>query len=151
MYFVYGSRTFTSNKGYFGNKETCQHCQKSYIPSYIKVSTWAHFDYIPIFPIKTRYYKMCPICGHNNELTRKEAKPLMINPDNGTQNLKTYAKHVLHNKPEKKLQTDTSYELWVKDLTTGEDICISTGLTKSDIKTSKRNRGLKKIEIIDVE
>ncbi|MEE3342886.1 MAG: hypothetical protein VZS44_02225 [Bacilli bacterium] len=150
MLFVYGTKILTKFKGYFGAKEECPNCHKTYTPAFVKVKTWAHFDYLPIFPIKTRYYKMCPVCGVNHELKTKEAKPLMINKDEN-QNTKVYIKHVLHNKPEKKLQTDTSYELWFKDNITNEELCVSTGLTKKDIKTIKKNRGLKTIDIIDVE
>lgn len=150
MFFVYGTKVFTDFKGYFGDKEECPNCHKSYSPAFVKAKTWAHFDYLPIFPVKTRYYKMCPVCGVNHELKVKEATPLMTNR-NDNQNIKLYFKHVLHNKPEKKLQVDTSYELWFKDNNTNEESCISTGLTKENVKTIKKNRGLKVIDIIDVE
>lgn len=151
MWFIWGTKVFTSFKGYFGGREECPNCHRSYIPSYVKATTWAHFDYIPIFPVKSKYYKMCPICGHNHELKSQEAKALMINMDNGTQQLAVYARHVLHNKPEKKFQIDNSYELWVKDLVTNEDICVATGLTKENIKNAKKNRGIKAMDIIDVQ
>lgn len=150
MFYYYGVKVFTHFKGYFGDKEECPNCHKVYSKAFIKAKSWAHFDYIPIFPIRTRYYKMCPVCGFNHEMKTKEAKPQMINK-NENQDIKIYAKHILHNKPTKRFETDTSYELWFKDNTTNEEICISTNLTKENIKNIKRDRGLKKIDIIDVE
>ena len=45
---------------------------------------------------------------------------------------------------------DTSYEFWVKDVTTGEDICVATGLSKDVVKNMKKERGLKNFNFFDV-
>ena len=149
--FVYGDIVFTKHKGYFGEKEECPNCHKVYSPAFVKFSTWAHFSYIPVFPIKTRIYKMCPVCGVDHELKVSEAKPLMTN-ENTSQSITPYAKHILKNRPKNRMfNIDKSYELWVKDNATNEDFRIATGLNKIQIKNIKKHRGLKRLEIIEVK
>ena len=66
------------------------------------------------------------------------------------QAFEVYAKHILAKKPKGAFAVDNSYELWVKDLVTGEDICIAVDITKDMVKNVKKNRGLKKLEIRDI-
>lgn len=148
---MYGTRVFTKHEGYFGEKEECPVCHKIYQKGYVKNSVWAHLNYVPLFPIKKTYFKMCPICGHGIELKSKEAKDEMLNiNDLSDQNLEVYAKHILAKKPKGIMSVDTSYELWVKDILTGEEMCIATELSKDIIKRVKKERGLKKIQIINI-
>lgn len=148
---VYGTRVFTKFKGYFGQREECPVCHKVYKKGYVRISEWAHLDYIPLFPIKKRYFRMCPVCGRGNELKSKEAKQEMIDMNGmSSQNLQLFAKHILADKSKGILSIDSSYEVWVKDLFTGEEICIATKLTKDDVKDIKKGRGVKKLEILDV-
>lgn len=147
---VYGTRVFTKFAGYFGEKEECQNCHKTYKKRYVKNTTWAHLDYIPLFPVKKTYSVMCPICGEGIELKSKEAKEDMRNPDN-TDNpeIELFAKHILEKKPKGIMATDYSYELWARDVATGEEFCIATDITKDVIKNVKKTRAYKKIAIID--
>lgn len=148
---LYGTRCFTKFEGYYGEKEECPHCHKIYKSAYVKNNKWFHIDYLPIIPIKKTYFKMCPICSYGTELNSKEGKKEMLNStDSSQQKLETYVKHVLIKKPTGMMSVDTSYELWVKDLITGEEICVASDLTKSTIKEMKKVRGLKEIKIIDV-
>lgn len=148
---LYGTRVFTKQEGYFGEKEECTVCKRVYQKAYVRYKVWAHLNYIPLFPIKKTYFKMCPICGNGQEIKSKEAKAEMLNTkETSDQNLEVYAKHILANKPKGILSTDTSYELWVKDLSTGEEICVDTDLYKDAVKDIKKERGLKKLEIRNV-
>lgn len=148
---IYGTRVFTKNVGYYGNQEECQFCHKIYKKGYVKNTVWVHLEYLPLFPVKTVYFKMCPVCGNGFELDKKTAKQEMQDRQDTTgQNLEVYAKHILADKPKGIMSVDTSYELWVKDVMTGEDICLATGLTKDNVKDTKKARGLKKIPIQDV-
>lgn len=147
---IYGTRVFTKLEGYYGEKEECPNCHKVYQKGYVKNSVWAHLDYLPLFPIKKVYFKMCPICGRGYELKKKEAKKEMVNSTISNQSLEVYAKHILANKPKGIMSVDNSYELWVKDLTTGEEICTASNLSKDVIKDIKKERGLKKIQIKDI-
>ena len=148
---MYGTKVFTKYKGYFGEREECPCCHKTYKKSYVKYTTWFHLNEIPLFPFKSTYYKMCPICGDSIEIKGKQAKAEMVvtgQPE--TQNLEAYAKHILANKPKGFLALDTSYEFWVKDITTGEEICVATGLSKDVVKNMKKERGLKNFNFFDV-
>ncbi len=48
------------------------------------------------------------------------------------------------------MATDASYEFWVKDLSTGEEILVASEITKDMVKRMKKSRGYKKFSIIDV-
>ncbi len=74
---VYGTHVFTKLAGYFGPREECPFCHRVYQKGYVKNSVWAHLEYIPLFPVKKTYFKMCPVCGRGLELKSKEAKAEM--------------------------------------------------------------------------
>ncbi len=150
MIIIYGTKVFTKNMGYYGDKVQCESCGKEYPYSFVKISRWFHICYVPLFPVKKTYYKMCPVCSAGVEMKSKAAKAEMKSLQKTDCQLQIYAKHVLANKPQKLLATDTSYELWAKDLATGEDFCVTTGITKGKIKEIKKARGLKAIPIVEV-
>ncbi len=148
---VYGTHVFTKMAGYFGRKEECPVCNRTYKKGFVKISRWVHVEYIPLFPVKTTYFKMCPVCGSGVELKKKEAKSEMSNNnDESRQEFEAFAKHVLANKPSGFMSTDNSYEFWVRDLVSGEEILVETGLTKDQIKRMKKGRGYKKVPVIKV-
>lgn len=149
---VSGTHVFTKNLGYCGAPQLCPNCGKTYKRSLIKHSLWWHLYYIPLIPLKPKYTYACPICGAGESLTGKEGKTVKQLPVDPTpQNLVIYAKHYPANKEKGFLKTDTAYELWVDDTVSGEKIQLSSqgDTTKDTIKTVRKNRGLKKIEIIE--
>ena len=75
--FIYGTKAFTSFKGYFGQKEECPYCHKMYKKGFTKISRWAHLDYIPIFPVGSSYIRFCPVCGNGDVIKSKEAKEII--------------------------------------------------------------------------
>lgn len=146
---VYGMHVFPKFVGYFGEKQLCPNCQKTYKPAYIKNSVWGHIYYIPLLPIRTYYNRICPICGYGDMLKKKEAIVEMSTPTDGSrQEFQYYAKHILANKPTKMLQSDTSYDIYAKDLVSGEEVCIASGVTKNRIKDIKKQFGLKETPAI---
>ena len=148
----YGTRTFSKFLGFFGPKQECTNCHRTYKKSYLKYTSWFHIDFIPLVPTKTRYFKACPICGAGFEMKKKDAKMEMQAPGDGTvQTLEPHAKHILANKPKGLMKTDNSYELWLKDGETGEDICIASEITKEDLKNFKKERAYKKVPMEKVE
>lgn len=152
MMVVTGTKVFTKFKGYFGEKEECPCCHKTYQKAYVRYIKWVHLDEIPLFPTNISYYKMCPICGDSEKIKIKQAKAEMAaGNENGAQQLESYAKHILANKPKGIMSVDNSYEFFVKDLSTGEEICVASGLTKDAIKDMKKERGLKNFKIVNVE
>ena len=148
-FIIYGTKTFTKFEGYYGDIKECESCSKAYKKAYVKYTTWAHLNEIPLFPIKKSYNVICPICGHGYSLKGKDAKMEMNNKDDN-QNIKIYAKHILSKKPKKILDPDMSYELYAKDLVSGEETLIATNISKDVVKSFKKDRGIKKLEIIDV-
>ena len=150
-FIIYGTRVFRKMVGYYGAREECSNCHRIYQKGYVKSSRWVHIDYIPLFPVKSTYLKICPVCGSGLELNKKTAK-LEMNNSNfiSNQAFEVYAKHILAKKPKSILEVDNSYELWVRDLVTGEEICIAVDITKDMVKNVKKNRGLKKLEIRDI-
>ena len=89
--------------------------------------------------------KICPICGNGVELKKNEAKLEMTNSSGmSNQAFEVYANHILAKKPKSILEVDNSYELWVRDLVTGEEICIARDVSKDAVKNVKKNRWLKK-------
>ncbi|MDE6421167.1 MAG: hypothetical protein K2K87_11685, partial [Lachnospiraceae bacterium] len=68
------------------------------------------------------------------ELKNKEAKAEMAVGDYGyRQAFEPYAKHVLAKKPTGFMSTDNSYEFWIKDLMTGEEILVASDITKDQV------------------
>ena len=148
---IYGTRVFTKHQGFFGQREECPNCNRIYKKAYVKNTVWAHLDYIPIFPVKKTYFKMCPICGVGMELKSKQAKLEMQNTyDMADPNLQVYAVHILAQKPQGIMATDNSYQVWVRDLNTNENVCIASNTTKDMVKQIKKERGLKNLPITDM-
>lgn len=148
---IYGTRVFTKHQGFFGQREECPNCHRIYKKAYVKNTVWAHLDYIPIFPVKKTYFKMCPICGVGMELKSKQAQMEMQNTyDMTIPNLQIYAVHILAQKPQGIMATDNSYQVWVRDLNTNENVCIASNTTKDMVKQIKKERGLKNLPITDM-
>lgn len=148
---VYGTHVFTKSAGYYGEREECPICHRVYKKAYVKNSVWAHLEYIPLFPVKKTYFKMCPVCGRGTELKSKEAKAEMAGDNFGyRQYFEPYVKHVLAKKPAKFMSVDCSYEFWIKDMITGEEILVASDITKDQVKQIKKSRGYKKVPVMDV-
>lgn len=82
------------------------------------------------------------------ELKSKEAKAEMQNDDGTRQEFEAYAKHILAKKPSGIMSVDSSYEFWVKDLVSGQEILLESDITKDMVKRIKKNMGFKKVPII---
>lgn len=92
----------------------------------------------------------CPVCGRGVELKNKEAKAEMaVGSDGQRQEFEAYVKHILSNKPTGMFSTDNSYEFWIKDLVSGEEIRVASQITKDEVKKMKKGRGYKKVPIIN--
>ena len=147
---VYGTHVFTKLAGYYGQREECPVCHRIYQKGYVRNTVWAHLEYIPLFPVKKIYFKMCPVCGRGMELKSKEAKVEMAAGDYGyRQAFEPYAKHVLAKKTTGFISTDNSYEFWIRDLMTGEEILVASDITKDQVKRIKKSRGYKKVPIVN--
>lgn len=148
----WGTHVFNSFKGFYGDKTECPNCGRTYAPSYVKNNYWFHIEFIPLIPYKSTYFKACPICGYGVQLKGKEGKAEIKEKVEVTdQQFEPYVNHILADKPKGLLKTDNSYEFHVKDLTTGEDICVKQSITKDEVKRIKKGRAYKKLPINKVE
>ena len=144
----WGTHVFNSNKGYHGEKVACPDCGRVYAPAYVKSSFWFHIEFIPLIPYKSMYRKFCPVCGYGVEMKGKEGKAELKEKAEVTdQAFEPYVNHNLADKPKGILKTDNSYEFHVKDLNSGEDICVAKNLTKEEVKKIKKGRAYKKLPI----
>lgn len=147
----WGTHVFTRLVGFSGDRSICSDCELGYKKRVIKESHWVHFEYIPLFPIKSKYHIVCPVCGKRRTVEIIDMVydfvPLKYDPQ---PDIEIYAKHILAKKPDGWFETDYSYELWARDLRTGNVICVGTNCTKKNVKNFKKNLGYKKIEIIEV-
>jgi len=148
---LYGTRVFTKFEGYFGERKECEVCHRTYRSAFVRNKVWAHLNYIPLFPVRKTYFKMCPICGNGIELKAKEAKAEMASGSINDQNIQIYAKHFNANKPKELLAVDTNYEVWLRDANTGEDIGLANNITKDFIKNLRKERGIKTIPIREIQ
>ncbi len=92
-----------------------------------------------MFPVKLEYLELCPVCGDGILMKAK-----MDNTKDESQRLSVYAKRVIPQRPIK-------YEFCVKDLNTNEEICVASGITKAEVKRIGKDRGIKKVTIVEVQ
>ena len=71
-------------------------------------------------------------------------------PEVTDQQFEPYVNHILADKPKGIFKADNSYEFHIKDLTTGEDICVKQNITKDEVKRIKKGRAYKKLPINNV-
>lgn len=151
MLIVWGTHVFTKLVGYSGDRSACRHCNLGYMKRIVKEYRWAHFEYIPLFPVGSKYHIICPVCGNrftvDFEDMIRDFEPLKSNPQ---PDIEIYAKHILAKKPDGVFKADHSYELWARDLNNGNEIRVGGDLTKQNVNNFKKNLGYKKIEIKEV-
>lgn len=139
---VYGTYHFTKLMGYFGEPTTCPVCRRTYKQAIVKDVKWGHVDYIPLLPMGSQYIQECPICAEDKNLTKKLAQNIMNKPGDGAEQKLT--PFVRYDKPNK------YREFIIKDEASGEEICVASGISKSDCKHIAKDRGLKKVPIIEM-
>ena len=71
MIFYYGVQHFRKNKGCYGQPVACN-CGHTYPREIIRDSKWGHFDYIPLIPMGTDYYSVCPVCMNGLKADKEE-------------------------------------------------------------------------------
>lgn len=151
MIVFWGTHVFTRFVGFSGDNSACRNCGLGYKKRIVKESHWAHFEYIPLFPVNIKYQIICPVCGNRYTVDHIDMvldfEPLKSDPQ---PDIEVYAKHILAKKPDGAFKTDYSYELWAKDLHTGNETRLGTNCTKTNVNNFKKNLGYKKLEIIEV-
>ena len=75
MIFYYGVQHFRKNKGCYGQPVACS-CGHTYPREIIRDSKWGHFDYIPLIPMGTDYYSVCPVCMNGFKADKEQKKEI---------------------------------------------------------------------------
>ena len=75
MVIVYGVHHFRKVKGFLGQSVACS-CGNTYPRQIIKDSKWGHFEYIPLIPLGSDYYSVCPVCMHGYKADKQQKKEL---------------------------------------------------------------------------
>ena len=75
MIFYYGVQHFRKNKGCYGQPVACN-CGHTYPREIIRDSKWGHFDYIPLIPMGTDYYSVCPVCMNGLKADKEQKKEI---------------------------------------------------------------------------
>lgn len=136
----YGTYHFTKLVGYFGDDVPCNRCGKQYKPAVIKDRKWGYIDYIPLLPLGSKYVRTCPICAESVVLPKKAAKNII----KGTAAAQEFKGIIKYDKPNK------YREFFVKDMVSGEEFCVATGVGKDECKYMAKERGLKKPEVENI-
>lgn len=50
----------------------CFHCNNTTFWHLAKHQTRVSLFFIPLIPVKTKYYHLCPICNHGDEISSNE-------------------------------------------------------------------------------
>ncbi|MCL2036689.1 MAG: zinc-ribbon domain-containing protein [Oscillospiraceae bacterium] len=72
MIIIWGTKGFTKIMGYT-SETTCNHCNNRNAFQIMRVMTWFTLFWIPLFPVSSRYFIVCPICSNNAKIKKHEA------------------------------------------------------------------------------
>lgn len=72
MIFIFGVNDGNVEEKQSNRTETCQRCGNTSRWIAAKQSMKASLFFIPVFPIKTKYYYYCPICRDGYQITKEE-------------------------------------------------------------------------------
>lgn len=59
------------------SNEKCQNCNNESAWQLLRISTWATFFFIPIFPYNYQRLYLCPVCGHGVELQKEQYEEMV--------------------------------------------------------------------------
>ena len=137
MMVEYGTTVFNKIVGHYGPKAACPNCGKEYQTDFIKSSKWGHFCYIPLIPMGSKYYRVCPVCYASMQMKKKEAKAMMAEYPSEAQELV----HVgyVHKKSK-------TCDLKLEDRISGQEYPILQGASKAEYKKEKKDRLYKKMQ-----
>ena len=136
MLVVWGTHHFHKNVGHYGPVQTCPNCGSTYQKDYIKESNWGHIYYIPLLPVGSSYYKVCPICYASEKITSKQAKEEMNSFPPVNQSL--VPRVIRHT-------GSGNYDMYVEDQLSGHKYLLCEGAAKSRIKEIEKNRFYKNV------
>jgi len=72
FFIVWGTRRRKKTLG-FADVHKCSNCNNAKAFLVINVKEWFTLFWIPIFPVSSQYFLMCPICGYGAQITKEQA------------------------------------------------------------------------------
>jgi len=72
MFIVFGLDDAKPEKIVLKQQKYCNHCHNTSSWHLVKHQTRVSFFFIPLIPIKSRYYYLCPICQHGDEISKDD-------------------------------------------------------------------------------
>lgn len=139
---IYGVHHFRKWKGYCGAPITCPDCGNTYQREIIRDAKWGHIDFIPLLPLGTDYYVVCPVCYAGeiaDKARKKEIKGLLA------QNNPPYQKLT----PHLVTHADTNtYDLILQDDISGQRFTVERDASKKEIRRTCKDRFYKKQNIV---
>lgn len=143
MIYYYGVQHFRKNKGCYGQPVACN-CGHTYPREIIRDSKWGHFDYIPLIPMGTDYYSVCPVCMNGFKADKEQKKEI--------KQLLAQAPSNVHFTPHMVSYADKkTFDFYLQDDATGEKIRILQGVSKYEVKEEYKSRLIKKKDIVQEE
>lgn len=73
---IFGSKWIRKILGTEGSFR-CTNCNNVSNWQLVKLTLWFSLFFIPIIPIKSEYYEVCPICGGEVRITKEECMSLI--------------------------------------------------------------------------
>jgi len=72
MFIIWGTHTY---KKLIGAAKTvnCGHCNNVVTFQILRARTWFTLFWIPIFPVSSKYFILCPICGSGIQVKKDQA------------------------------------------------------------------------------
>jgi hypothetical protein len=74
MFIIWGTKGFEVNLGYTNISTSCPHCNNEVTLLAKKMGRKFTLFWIPLFPIESSYYILCPICSAGKKVSRAEAE-----------------------------------------------------------------------------
>jgi len=72
MFVVWGTRGFEKDLGDTNITGTCSHCNNEVTMRAKKIGRKFTLFWIPLFPVKTAHYILCPICSAGKQVDKNE-------------------------------------------------------------------------------
>ena len=80
MLILFGTKRTNKELGDSYSMYKCTHCDNERPLKVIKNRLWFTLFFIPVIPLSTKYYCVCPICNFGSKVKKQEALELMAEP-----------------------------------------------------------------------
>lgn len=74
----YGTRIFSKQLGAMHQTALCGNCQAQVRQAVIREWTWFTLFFIPLIPLWTSYFVICPNCGKKTKIKKRDAKSMIV-------------------------------------------------------------------------